>query len=78
MECCNLCLDVFKVPRAAASAVAFGIGLFSGKGTLGPGQHHAFSVVSDSRASDILLRFYDTCATYRVCVSFFLFNYVSG
>ncbi|KAJ3704522.1 hypothetical protein LUZ61_008227 [Rhynchospora tenuis] len=54
-----------QVPRAAASAVAFGTGLFSGKGTLGPGQHRAFSVVSESRASDILLRFYDTCATYK-------------
>ncbi|KAJ4797802.1 Multiple inositol polyphosphate phosphatase 1 [Rhynchospora pubera] len=54
-----------QVPRAAASAVAFGTGLFSGKGTLGPGHHRAFSVVSESRASDILLRFYDTCATYK-------------
>jgi hypothetical protein len=66
--CRNLCLGVNKVPRAAASAVAFGAGLFSGKGTLGPGKHRAFSVVSESRASDILLRFFDTCATYKVCI----------
>ncbi|KAF3334644.1 multiple inositol polyphosphate phosphatase 1 isoform X1 [Carex littledalei] len=54
-----------QVPRAAASAVAFGIGLFSGKGTLGSGQHRAFSVVSESRASDNQLRFHDNCATYK-------------
>lgn len=54
-----------QVPRASASAVAFGMGLFSGKGSLGPGQHRAFSVLSESRASDICLRFYDTCKTYK-------------
>ncbi|CAN6467417.1 unnamed protein product [Victoria cruziana] len=62
--------DVFpikatQVPRASASAVAFGLGLFSGKGSLGHGRHRAFSVVSESRASDICLRFYDTCQTYK-------------
>ncbi|XP_077214744.1 histidine acid phosphatase family protein isoform X2 [Tasmannia lanceolata] len=54
-----------QVPRASASAVAFGIGLFSGKGTLTPGRHRAFSVISESRASDICLRFFDTCETYK-------------
>ncbi|XP_010906827.1 uncharacterized protein [Elaeis guineensis] len=54
-----------QVPRASASAVAFGMGLFSGKGSLGPGRHRAFSVLSESRASDICLRFYDTCETYK-------------
>ncbi|KAH0457696.1 hypothetical protein IEQ34_013011 [Dendrobium chrysotoxum] len=54
-----------QVPRASASAVAFGIGLFQGNGTLGPGMHRAFSVTSESRASDVSLRFYDTCETYK-------------
>ncbi|XP_074556171.1 uncharacterized protein LOC141811985 isoform X2 [Curcuma longa] len=54
-----------QVPRASASAVAFGMGIFSGKGSLGPGQHRAFSVISESRASDLHLRFYDTCETYK-------------
>lgn len=57
-----------QVPRASASAVAFGIGLFSGKGSLGPGRHRAFAVISESRASDIWLRFHDTCETYKVCI----------
>lgn len=62
--------DVFKiratqVPRASASAVAFGIGLFNGKGTLGLGRHRAFAVISESRASDIHLRFYTTCTSYE-------------
>ncbi|XP_020100423.1 multiple inositol polyphosphate phosphatase 1 isoform X3 [Ananas comosus] len=54
-----------QVPRASASAVAFGLGLFTGKGSLGPGQNRAFSVISESRASDICLRFFDTCETYK-------------
>ncbi|KAJ8650900.1 hypothetical protein MRB53_003923 [Persea americana] len=54
-----------QIPRASASAVAFGIGLFSGKGSLGPGRHRAFAVISESRASDIWLRFHDTCETYK-------------
>ncbi|ERM97290.1 multiple inositol polyphosphate phosphatase 1 [Amborella trichopoda] len=62
--------DVFpikttQVPRASASAVAFGMGLFSERGSLGLGRHRAFAVTSESRASDIHLRFYDTCATYK-------------
>ncbi|OUZ99161.1 Histidine phosphatase superfamily [Macleaya cordata] len=62
--------DVFtikatQVPRASASAVAFGMGLFSERGSLGPGKHRAFSVISESRASDLLLRFYDICETYK-------------
>ncbi|MQL83481.1 hypothetical protein Taro_015973 [Colocasia esculenta] len=62
--------DVFsiratQVPRASASAVAFGMGLFAGKGSLGPGRHRSFAVISESRASDICLRFFDTCETYE-------------
>ncbi|KAK1321185.1 hypothetical protein QJS10_CPA03g01095 [Acorus calamus] len=41
------------------------MGLFSGRGSLGPGKHHAFSVISESRASDICLRFFDRCQTYK-------------
>ncbi|KAF8397220.1 hypothetical protein HHK36_016128 [Tetracentron sinense] len=54
-----------QVPRASASAVAFGIGLFNGRGSLGPGRHRAFAVITESRASDILLRFYDCCENYK-------------
>ncbi|XP_068641945.1 uncharacterized protein [Aristolochia californica] len=54
-----------QVPRASASAVAFGMGMFSEKGSLGPGKNRAFSVISETRASDIWLRFYDTCKTYK-------------
>ncbi|GJM97056.1 hypothetical protein PR202_ga13954 [Eleusine coracana subsp. coracana] len=54
-----------KVPRASASAVAFGLGLLSEKGKLGPGKNRAFSVLSESRASDICLRFFDSCETYK-------------
>lgn len=55
-----------QVPRTAASAVAFGMGLFSKKGSLGPGQHRAFAISSESRASDIMLRFHDCCENYKV------------
>ncbi|ONI24690.1 hypothetical protein PRUPE_2G255400 [Prunus persica] len=54
-----------QVPRASASAVAFGMGLFSGKGSLGPGRHRAFAVISESRASDTKLRFHDCCQNYK-------------
>ncbi|KAM1406828.1 hypothetical protein ACFXTH_001457 [Malus domestica] len=54
-----------QVPRASASAVAFGMGMFSGKGNLGPGRHRAFAVSSESRASDIKLRFHDCCQNYK-------------
>nr|ABJ98333.1 multiple inositol polyphosphate phosphatase PhyIIb [Triticum aestivum] len=54
-----------QVPRASASAVAFGLGLLSGKGKLGAGNNRAFSVLSESRASDICLRFFDSCKTYK-------------
>ncbi|KAK9683440.1 hypothetical protein RND81_10G141600 [Saponaria officinalis] len=54
-----------QVPRASASAVAFAMGLFSGKGTLGTGKHRAFAVSTETRASDILLRFFDTCQNYK-------------
>ncbi|KAF6152514.1 hypothetical protein GIB67_030500 [Kingdonia uniflora] len=54
-----------QVPRASASAVAFGMGLFKGKGNLGSGQHRAFAVISESRARDTLLRFHDTCGNYK-------------
>ncbi|KAF8402581.1 hypothetical protein HHK36_010668 [Tetracentron sinense] len=55
-----------QVPRASASAVAFGLGLFNGRGSLGPGRHRAFAVTSESRASDILLRFHDCCENYKI------------
>uniref|UniRef100_M1CL14 Multiple inositol polyphosphate phosphatase 1 n=1 Tax=Solanum tuberosum TaxID=4113 RepID=M1CL14_SOLTU len=54
-----------QVPRASASAVAFGMGLFSGKGKLGPGGYRAFAVTSESRASDTVLRFHDCCQSYK-------------
>ncbi|KAG9156182.1 hypothetical protein Leryth_015589 [Lithospermum erythrorhizon] len=54
-----------QIPRASASAVAFGMGLFNGKGNLGPGSHRAFAVTSESRLSDIVLRFHDCCQNYK-------------
>ncbi|VFQ81138.1 unnamed protein product [Cuscuta campestris] len=54
-----------QVPRASASAVAFGMGLFSARGKLGPGKNRAFAVSSESRASDIILRFHDCCQSYK-------------
>lgn len=66
-----------QVPRASASAVAFGMGLFSGKGNLGPGSHRAFSVISESRASDIWLRFYESCETYKVRIVFLRMYFIS-
>ncbi|KAG0463643.1 hypothetical protein HPP92_019712 [Vanilla planifolia] len=41
------------------------LSVVKGNGTLGPGKHRAFSVISESRASDIFLRFFDTCETYK-------------
>ncbi|KAL8093694.1 uncharacterized protein LOC141693511 isoform X1 [Apium graveolens] len=54
-----------QIPRASASAVAFGMGLFSGRGNLGPGHHRAFAISSESRASDTMLRFHDCCQNYK-------------
>uniref|UniRef100_A0A3N7FRY3 Multiple inositol polyphosphate phosphatase 1 n=1 Tax=Populus trichocarpa TaxID=3694 RepID=A0A3N7FRY3_POPTR len=54
-----------QVPRASASAVAFGMGLLSEKGGLGPAQHRAFAVTSEIPASDIILRFHDCCGNYK-------------
>ncbi|GER35195.1 histidine acid phosphatase family protein [Striga asiatica] len=54
-----------QISRASASAVAFGLGLFSGHGNLGPGRNRAFAVTSESRASDIMLRFHDCCQNYK-------------
>lgn len=68
----DIVLSIYKVPRASASAVAFGMGLFSGRGNLGPGHQRAFSVISESRASDILLRFFDCCKNYKVTCNIFL------
>jgi hypothetical protein len=56
----------WQVGRSSASAVAFGIGSFAGRGTLGPGKQRAFAVVSDSKGNDIHLRFHDTCVAYKV------------
>lgn len=58
-------MDKLQVSRASASAVAFGMGLFSDRGNLGPGRHRAFAVISESRASDIMLRFHDCCQNYK-------------
>ncbi|KAJ0764496.1 putative phosphoric monoester hydrolase [Helianthus annuus] len=55
-----------QIPRASASAVAFGMGMFSGRGKIGAGNHRAFAVLSESRASDIMLRFHDCCQNYKV------------
>ncbi|TYJ37197.1 hypothetical protein E1A91_A05G360200v1 [Gossypium mustelinum] len=59
--------DVYpiKTTQASASAVAFGMGLFSCNGSLGLARHRAFAVTSESRASDITLRFFDCCQTYK-------------
>ncbi|KAI8564285.1 hypothetical protein RHMOL_Rhmol03G0169600 [Rhododendron molle] len=54
-----------EIPRASASAVAFGMGLFSGRGNLGPGGDRAFAVSSESCATDIMLRFHDCCHNYK-------------
>ncbi|KAH7372767.1 hypothetical protein KP509_17G020000 [Ceratopteris richardii] len=58
-------MSATQVPRSAASAVAFGMGLFAGEGSLGPGRHRAFSVISDSRTHDTHLRFYESCSAYQ-------------
>jgi len=55
-----------QVGRSSASAVAFGIGLFAGEGTLGAGKQRAFSVITDNKDQDIRLRFHDTCMAYKV------------
>ncbi|KAJ6909864.1 multiple inositol polyphosphate phosphatase 1-like isoform X1 [Populus alba x Populus x berolinensis] len=55
-----------QIPRASASAVAFGMGLLSEKGSLGPARQRAFAVTSESRASDVILRFHDCCGNYKV------------
>ncbi|KAM7271184.1 hypothetical protein ACFE04_030398 [Oxalis oulophora] len=54
-----------QIPRASASAVAFGTGFFSQRGSLGPGRHRAFSVTSENRASDLVLRFFESCQNYK-------------
>ncbi|BBM96911.1 multiple inositol-polyphosphate phosphatase / 2,3-bisphosphoglycerate 3-phosphatase [Marchantia polymorpha subsp. ruderalis] len=54
-----------QVARSAASAVAFGMGLFEGKGRLGGSNHRAFSVITDSRDRDIHLRFHESCMAYK-------------
>lgn len=67
-------LLIWQIPRASASAVAFGMGLFNGKGNLGPGKHRAFAVTSESRASDIVLRFHDCCDNYKVTALLIIFS----
>ncbi|KAL0539992.1 hypothetical protein IC582_024214 [Cucumis melo] len=54
-----------QIDRASASAVAFGMGLFNGSGSLGSDRHRAFSVVSESRANDTMLRFFECCRRYK-------------
>ncbi|KAL5545391.1 hypothetical protein UlMin_005078 [Ulmus minor] len=58
-------INATQIPRASASAVAFGMGLFSGNGSLGPGRHRAFAVTSESLANDTVLRFHDCCQNYK-------------
>ncbi|KAI3502615.1 hypothetical protein L1887_30805 [Cichorium endivia] len=48
--------------RASATAVAFGMGMFSGQKE---GRHRPFAVITESRANDIMLRFHDCCQNYR-------------
>eukprot|EP00897_Mesotaenium_endlicherianum_P001032 jgi/Mesen1/1092/ME000123S00265 len=55
-----------QVPRASASAVAFGMGLFQGAGFLGDGRHRAFSVLTETRQQDVHLRFHDVCVAYKL------------
>ncbi|KAI3497730.1 hypothetical protein L1887_33234 [Cichorium endivia] len=50
------------VPRASVTAVAFGMGMFSGQKE---GRHRPFAVITESRANDIMLRFHDCCQNYR-------------
>lgn len=60
-----------QVPRASASAVAFGVGFLEGNGTLGPARHQAFAVISDTKDIDRRLRFHKTCPAYKVRVVFY-------
>ena len=48
------------------------MGLFNGRGSLGSDHHRAFSVISESRASDTMLRFFDCCQRYEVTVNSWL------
>ena len=52
------------------------MGLLSEKGSLGPARQRAFAVTSESRASDIILRFHDCCGNYKVPSSFTLFLFM--
>ncbi|GAQ89106.1 Histidine phosphatase superfamily protein [Klebsormidium nitens] len=54
-----------QVPRASASAVAFGVGFLEGNGTLGPARHQSFAVISDTKDIDRRLRFHKTCPAYK-------------
>lgn len=54
-----------QVPRASASAVGFGLGLFHGSGSLGDGRHRSFSVITDTKAHDTHLYFHNNCQNYR-------------
>ncbi|KAA0035885.1 multiple inositol polyphosphate phosphatase 1-like [Cucumis melo var. makuwa] len=58
-------INATRVARASASAVAFGMGLFNGSGSLGSDRHQAFSVVTESSAIDTMLRFFDCCHEYK-------------
>ena len=64
------CRQLVQVPRSAASAVAFGMGLFEGKGKLGECKQRAFSVITDSRKDDIHLRFHESCMAYKVSLQY--------
>eukprot|EP00898_Chlorokybus_atmophyticus_P003882 jgi/Chlat1/4495/Chrsp29S04429 len=58
-------LRASQVSRASASATAFGLGLYEGQGTLGPGRHRAFAVSSESKNVDRRLRFHKNCPAYQ-------------
>ena len=54
-----------KVGRASASAVAFGMGLYRGVGSLGPARLQPFALSSQPEGSDRHLRFHRVCEAYE-------------
>lgn len=67
---CSSVLDrsLIQVARSAASAVAFGLGMFEGQGPLGASRSRAFAVVSETATTDTKLRFHDLCPGYTTAV----------
>ncbi|KAK3743401.1 hypothetical protein QZH41_002301 [Actinostola sp. cb2023] len=57
--------ETSDTPRTGKSAVAFGMGLFDGNGTLGIAKYQPIAIkVSGPKNSDRKLRYYDACARY--------------